>query len=101
MNSLSLIDQMVHRVNFVNTFVDTLASKIMPSIPAAGDCLISNNFKDVFMHYECWESCSQGNNKCVRVFTRFYKYPDRPDCPQLFKICNSRDCIGTAECAGS
>jgi len=103
MLSLSSIDRMLHHVKAVNTLVDKLMSKVVPSTPVAGACSSGYiYYSDTQQGYECWASSSCGTNKCVKVYTRTYYYNGAPyTCQQLFKICNSRNCIGTAECAGS
>lgn len=96
--------QILHRLNDINTLFDKLMRKIIPSVPVEATC--PDNYEyyiDTQLGYECWESTSCGSNKCVKVFSRkyYYIYPSSGTCTQLMKICNSRNCIGTAECAGS
>lgn len=103
MISLSSVDHVLSHVKPVNTLVNKLVSKVLPSIPVAGACPSNYySYSDAQQGYECWASTSCGSNKCVKVYTRTYYYSSAPyTCQQLFKICNSRNCVGTAECAGS
>lgn len=100
MSTLLKIDRLVQHFGVISTFVDTLASKILPSIPVAGECPPDYiNWSDSPSTWECWEFTQNcGPNKCVQVFTRTYYYEGGGRCEQLYKICNYTTCDYPSQC---
>jgi hypothetical protein len=109
MISLSSVDRTFAHVGLVNTLIDMFVNRFLPKTLVAADCLPGYSFiKDVFIDWECWlnSSCGLNQGHCVKHYTRYWCYyfgGGEPTClcPEERKTCNSRHCIGTAECSGS